>query len=178
MALLGCTGCTAATAAIQCCSRRHMVGNAWCNGPVRVPLNPAWSASFFIQNSIFLLQIPLDSSKTIQIPLNSSQRTGPIPLVFAVAYSSVLFFPVPWVCKMKWQIWWTRTMRYKKLLVEATTSLMTLMRKNWWGVRKPQFHLGNMTSISGFKSSIVFGTSLGNMVICWWPKTLIDHIYS
>ena len=34
--------------------------------PVRVPLNLAWSASFFIRNSIFLSQIPPDSSRFLQ----------------------------------------------------------------------------------------------------------------
>ena len=38
------------------------------NGSVQVPLNPARSASFFIQNSVFLSQIPPAFLQTIQIP--------------------------------------------------------------------------------------------------------------
>ena len=37
-------------------------------GHVRVPLNPAWSASFFTWNSVFLSQIPPEFLQTIQIP--------------------------------------------------------------------------------------------------------------
>lgn len=38
-------------------------------------------------------------------------------------------------CKMRWWILWMWAMKYKRLLVEATMSLMTSMRKNLWGVR-------------------------------------------
>jgi len=38
------------------------------HGPVCVPLNPAWSAYFFIRNNIFLSQIPPALLQTTQIP--------------------------------------------------------------------------------------------------------------
>jgi len=47
-------------------------------GPVRVPLNPAWSAYFFIWNSVFLSQIPLAFFQTIQIPPEFLQANRPI----------------------------------------------------------------------------------------------------
>ena len=47
-------------------------------GPVRVPLNPAWSAYFFIRNSVFLSQIHPAFLQTIEIPLEFRQANKPI----------------------------------------------------------------------------------------------------
>ena len=57
-------------------------------GPVRVPLNSAWSTSFFIRNSVFLSQIRLAFIQTIQIPQEFLQANRPliVPLVATFDY--------------------------------------------------------------------------------------------
>ena len=59
-------------------SEWSVVYSEWSNtlltdsGPVCVPLNPAWSASFFIRNNVFLSQIPPSKRGLYQSTVNMS----------------------------------------------------------------------------------------------------------
>ena len=55
--------------------------SGWCkadSSPIHVPLNPAWSAYFFIRNSVFLSQIHPTFLQTIQNPPEFRQANMPL----------------------------------------------------------------------------------------------------
>ena len=69
-------------------------------GLSRVPLNPAWSASFFIRNSIFLSQIPLVTELLLS-PLFLDQLTSVLQMSFIelVSSSSALYLVLGFVTR-------------------------------------------------------------------------------